>query len=54
MIMEYTYKEYFNVLYVVLGMLLFYGNTLYVLLVDVMQILTCFDDCSSISVRSEV
>jgi hypothetical protein len=36
---------------VIVELVLLYGNTRYVILLDVIQTLMCFDDWSSISVR---
>jgi hypothetical protein len=59
MSMDYTYNEYAHVLnprYLLIAeQVLMHGNTYYsyVILVDVMQMLMCFDDWSSVSVRKE-
>jgi hypothetical protein len=58
MIMEYTHDEYCDMLLtlgaVIVEPVLLHGNTRYVILVDVIQTLTCFDNWSSVSVRQEV
>jgi hypothetical protein len=39
---------------VIVELVLLHGNTRYVILVDDIQMLMCFDDRSSVSVREEV
>jgi hypothetical protein len=56
--MEHIYNEHCDVLSV-LGaynsqLVLLHGNTRYVILVDVVQTLMCFDNWSGVSVRQEV
>jgi hypothetical protein len=44
MLTEFTYNEYRHM----------HWNWPYIILVEVIQRLTCFDDCSSVSVRQEL
>jgi hypothetical protein len=56
--MEHTHDEYSD-MFLTHGvcngqLVLLQGNTCYVILVDVIQTLMCFDDWSSVSVRQEM